>query len=322
MFTRLPRRPAADAAALDRLLAAGALAPPPAAAGAELQRAAAQAAALARPAPAVGAAAGARVALPLDVDIDVVYVRVGFLPAAPASWSQISGLGRASAPAVAQAGGRLQPGLAVGRDDAALIAGLAAAYGAPPAAAAPAPDAAALDGPAGDAAASQISRWLHDGDLWPAADPVAAFTDGRAGAILAPASAIGPIEAALGGHASFMTGTLPGMPARVRVLALLPYGPPRSRAAAAAFAAFLEEPEPQAVWAAQTGRLPASRKALDTATWRAYAAHHPEVARWAAGLAQATTWPPDGAAAALDAARARLALLFGTGTGGTGGGGR
>ncbi|MBX5475615.1 MAG: extracellular solute-binding protein [Clostridia bacterium] len=310
-----------DAASLGELAAAGALVPPAPSVGRALQSAAARAVSGGDEGAGPGAG-GTLLATPIDVDLDVVYTRVGFLLAPPADWSQLTGLARASASAVAQSGGQLLPGLAFGRDDADLVAALAtaAATGAKPLAApagtpTAAPGADVLTGAGGDAAVAQLARWVHDGDLWPAQDPVAAFLSGRAGAVLARASDLGALEAALGGHAAFMVSALPGTPLHVRALALLPYGAPRSRAAAAEFAAFLSEPSQQAVWATQAGRLPASTRALDTGTWRAYAAHHPEVARMTDRLAQAVAWSPQEAAAAADAARARLAQVVGSGRG-------
>lgn len=310
-----------DAASLGELAAAGALVPPSPSVRRALQPAAARAVG-GRDEGAGPGAGGTLLATPIDVDLDVVYTRVGFLLAPPADWSQLTGLARASASAVAQSGGKLQPGLAFERDDADLVAALAtaAATGAKPLVApagtpTAAPGADALAGAGGDAAVAQLARWVHDGDLWPAQDPVAAFLSGRAGAILARASDLGALEAALGGHAAFMVSALPGTPLHVRALALLPYGTPRSRAAAAEFAAFLSEPSQQAVWATQAGRLPASTRALDTGAWRAYAAHHPEVVRMTEGLAQAVAWSPQEAAAAADAARARLVQVVGSGRG-------
>lgn len=241
-------------------------------------------------------------ALPLDLDVDVLYVRRGLIYQAPATWEALTGVSRAST-----AGGRQAGPLAVGQDDTdpvVALATLASTGGAPPAGSAAAP-ADALSGPAGQAAAASLARWARSGDIRYAADPVAEFSSGSVGLALAPASALGRLETALGGHATFQVSTLPAMPARPRFAVLLPYGPAPARREAARFLQFLAEPENQAFWAVQTGRLPAVQAAYVTAAWRDYTEHHPEVRAMADAVSRAPAWSPGEARAAEDAALVR-----------------
>lgn len=260
-----------------------------------------------------GEAAGLA-ALPLDLDVDVLYVRRGLLYRPPASWQDVVGVARRST-----SGGQEAGPVAVGEGDPAPVAALAllgitpGASEAPPSVAPTAPAPADLAGPPGQAAVAWLRAAQAAGDVRFVADPAAAFASAETGLALAPASRLGPLEAALDGHAAFVVSRLPGLPASARFAVPLPYGPRAAREAAARFLAFLARPASQSFWAVETGRLPAVADAYGTDAWKAYLGHHPEVAVMEDAVRTAPAWPPELVPSAPAAARALLAALLAEG---------